>query len=142
MSPRKTVTLNLGQAGGSPKKAIGSLKLKLKKGPLSKAFLRGFDKLIRAHGVGKDFDVALAVRPKRDMEPSVARPRFMMSHQDGTTFFGDVMEEWGELREGKPRRRRKKVKDMDEFGAQGPASSKVGLSDPGDSPPTLGFPSS
>ena len=207
--PRKTVTLNLGQAGRSPKHAGGSLKLRLKQGPLSKAFLRSFDKLIKAHGVGKHFDVALALRPKRDMEPSTPRPRIMVSgkalgkhvdqlpggradkskpsdfnprelemgieveaehvgsnlnlareiamdhlkedpryysklkriHKEGASFFSDLIEEWAELREGK-KRRRKKVKDMEEYGSQGHVVGKGGISDPGHFPPTLGFPSS
>lgn len=191
----KTAVFKLGQRGSS-------LKLKLKQGPLSKAFLRGFSKLLKTHGVTKNFDVALAVRPKKDMEPSAPGPQFMTSHKDRlpggkadkskpsdfdprqlemgietemehtkdarvaleiamdhlkedpryysklkrihkerASFFSDLMEEWNELRESK-KRKRKKVKDMEEYGSSGKVAGMGGISDPGHYPPTLGFPSS
>jgi hypothetical protein len=137
MKLKKTVTLDLGRAGGSPKDAAGTLKAKLKKGPLSKAFLRGLAKLINTHGVSKDFDIALAVRPKKDMEPSAPHPRLMGSER---TLFGDLTEEWTELRERKLKKRKRK--DMEEYGSPGAVIGKGGIGDPGHHPPTIGFPSS
>jgi hypothetical protein len=80
----KTITLNLGQAGGSPKQARGSTKLKPKQdGPLSKEFLQNFDKLLKTYSVRKKFDIALAVSPRKDgVPPRAQRPRFMVSSKD------------------------------------------------------------
>jgi hypothetical protein len=206
MKPKKTVTLNLGQAGASPKDAAGSLKLKLKQGPLSKAFIRSFDKLLKMHNVRKHFDIALAVRPKKDEEPTAPRRRFMTSsklgkhvdqipggkadnskpsdfnpkelargieveaehtganlnlareiamdhlkedpryytklkkiHKESQTPFGGLVAEWSELSEKK---RKKRPRDMEEYGSPGAVIGKGGIGDQGHFPPTLGFPSS
>jgi hypothetical protein len=79
---RKTVTLNLGQAGGSPKQAMGTTKLKAQQGPLSKEFLKGFAKLLKMHTVRDKFDIALAVSKKKDQGPGKVGPRFMSSSRE------------------------------------------------------------
>ena len=136
---RKTVTLNLGQAGGSPAQATGSTKLKAQQGPLSKEFLKGFAKLLKMHTVRDKFDIALAVSRKK--EPGKVGPRYMSSSRE--SFFGDLTEEWVHLTERNRVKWKKsrKQKEIEEYGSQGRTAAQGGISDAGHSPPTLGFPS-